>query len=145
MMASGLPPGVYGTGSTAGTAIAYSDFRKLAWALQVGSVGSANATMNLLIQMASASAGTYSTWLSTGVLNGSVVSNQTYILDTRGEALYSAMGGQAYTVPLWVKANISISNSSVTCGLLALGYNHQYAPASTYTTASYSAGETDAY
>lgn len=146
----GIPPGVYPVGATSGNAMQYSEYRKLNFLVQLGSVGSVNAQFAVAIQVASASAGTFTTVFGTGfsagsaggvtgslaLLNGSVFSNQAFFLDTRGEAVYSAISAQSMSVAPWIRAVLSTSNSSVTCGVLALGYNHEYAPGYNYASST---------
>ncbi len=137
----GLPPGVYGTGSVAGSVIQYVNFRRLTMGLFLGSVGSGNATAQLLFQIAPLSTGTFSTVASTVLMTGSVHSTLCAWIDTRGEAVYggggsygpqglsasaAGVGGQSMTTPAWCRCVLSVANSSVTCGIVALGYLEPY-------------------
>lgn len=145
---AGLPTGTYGTGSTAGSAVAWSGFRKMEFILSLGSVGSANTQLTLIFATASASAGTYTnlfymgssgltTVASNALINGSVFSNKPLTLECRGEWLYSQLAMQSISYVPWIKVFLSASNSSVSCGLLALGFLYDYVPASNYDSASY--------
>jgi hypothetical protein len=157
---TGMYPGVWGAtpGSTSMSPIAWSNFRKLEWVFQLGSVGSANTTFTLIFQTASASNGTFTTrgylgssgfTTTAGMLAGSVYSNQVLPVDMRGEWLYSVMGGQSIGYVPWIQVLLSNSNSSLTCALLTMGYLMDYEPAFNYDSSSYVAwtgsAETDAY
>ena len=151
----GLPPGLYAAGSTAGTAMQYSEFRKLAFTVNVGSVGSVNAQFGVAIQTASASNATFTTVFGTGysagsaggvtgsfaLLAGSLFSNSSFILDTRGEAVYSAVGAQSMSAAPWIRALISVSNSTIIMGVGAHGYLHEFEPAYNYAGANYQSSQ----
>ncbi len=150
----GLSPGVYGTGSVAGSVLQYVQARRLTVGLIMGSVGSGNATAQLLFQIAPLSTGTFSTVASTAALVGSVASTaQIAWIDTRGEAIYggggsygvsglnagsaAGVGGQSLTAPAWCRCVLSVANSTVTCGIIALGYLLPYEARGFDDTASY--------
>jgi hypothetical protein len=156
----GLPPGVYATGSTAGSVIQYINFRRLTMGLFLGSTGSGNATAQLLFQIAPASTGTFSTVASTVLLTGSTtsVTGPVAWIDTRGEAVYggggsygpqglsasaAGVGGQSMTTPAWCRCVLSVANSSVTCGIVALGYLEPYEGRGFDDSSSYVAGYSD--
>ncbi len=154
----GLPPGVYATGSVAGSVIQYVNFRRLTIGLYLGSVGSGNATAQLLFQIAPLSTGTFSTVCSTVLMTGSINSLQCAWMDTRGEAVYggggsygptglvtsaAGYGGSSYNTPAWCRCVLSVANSTVTCGIIALGYLLPYEGATFDDTASYVAGDSD--
>lgn len=151
----GIPPQLYATGSTGGTAIPLSGansnaFRRFTFIGLTGS-GSANTTWNFWVGGASASNGTFSMIpsTSTAIFSGSgsygvstqFGSNAAALIELRLDAIAGLNSGIT-----WIKPIMSITGNSGYGGVVALGGNSQYQPASIYDVNSgYVVSEADCF
>lgn len=154
--ATGIPPQVYNTGSTGGTAINIAGqgtpAKKFAFIAMTGS-GATTTNWTFWVGGASASNGTFSMIPSTSLTfsasqnfstsaSGSVYGSAGYaIIELREEAIANLNSGIT-----WIKPIMSITTASANGAMLALGYISDYLPASYYDTpVGCVIGEADAF
>ena len=160
----GIAPGLYATGSTAGTAIQVAavgsasgniaPFRKWVFIGQTGS-GATTTTWNAWIAAGSGSAGSASVMLpasSTSTFSGSNSLSATgpgslvfgsatnIVMEIRGE--YIAGLGSNFT---WIKPVMSITGASAFMALLSLGFVSGSEPSSNYDALGAVFAETDSF
>jgi hypothetical protein len=155
----GIPPQLYNTGSTGGTAVpvtaSATQFRRWVFIGQTGS-GATTTLWNFWIGGASASGGTFSALpaTSTSTFSGSNSASATgtgsttfgsqclVVMDIRAEYIAGLNSGIT-----WIKPIMSITTASAYAGVLGMGYLSEYEPASNYDwhSSTFVMQETDAF
>lgn len=155
----GIPPQLYATGSTGGTAVpvtaSANPFRKWVFVCQTGS-GGATTLWNFWIGGASASNGTFSALPSSSTLTysgsnsasatglGSLTfgSKALFVMEIRAEYIQGLNSGIT-----WIKPIMSISGASAYGAVLGMGFLSEYEPASNYDwqSSTFVLQETDAF
>lgn len=130
-------------GTTSGSAIPLnSTWGKLLFRL-LAAKGTANATLSMYLQTATASGGAFAS-LSQTLVSASISTTGAQVLeiDTRGEAFANLAGA---TAPTWVQPVVVVVTTSTPLALDVLGWSNDFEPARKYDGAGVTVTEVDFY